>query len=109
MKRALLVIGAALAAGCSHTSMSLDSKTGGAGSFVQIHFESGSDLVTLIGLGIVAAGMIEMERMREYDRYRSSPFPFSGRDIPPLASDRVVTEHDCTRPIEEFSGNIRCR
>jgi hypothetical protein len=109
MKRALLVIGAALAAGCSHTSMSLDSSTGGAGSSVQIHVESGGDLLTLIGLGIVAAGMIEMERIREQDRYRSGPVPFAVRDIPPLAADRVVTEHDCTQPIESFSGNLRCR
>ncbi|HZM37236.1 MAG TPA: hypothetical protein VFC18_22450 [Burkholderiales bacterium] len=28
---------------------------------------------------------------------------------PELAPDRVVAEQDCTRPIDETAGNLRCK
>jgi hypothetical protein len=27
----------------------------------------------------------------------------------PLAPDRTISEQDCTRPIEDFSANLKCR
>jgi hypothetical protein len=104
MTRTALLLCMALLSGCSYTSWRLDSSGGSAsGSSVQVHVDSGSDLATLIGLGIVAAGMVEMERGRTHG------FLPETRDAPPLAPDRKVTEHDCTRPLEELSGNLRCR
>ena len=113
MKRVVPVVLSAVLAGCSYSNWSLNSSSGTtstSGGAVQVNVESGTGLATLIGLSIVAAGAIEMERNREADRYYPQrSFPLSGRDVPPLAPDRVVTEQDCTRPIEEFSGNLRCR
>jgi hypothetical protein len=93
----------ALCTGCSHTQVHLSANNGTSGSStqssVQVRSHSGSDLVTLLGLTIVAATIIEMERGRLGD----------SRAIPEMAADRTVSERDCTQPIEEFSGNLRCK
>jgi hypothetical protein len=106
MKRALLLL---LCAGCSHTHVYLESRAGSAGSgaqgSVQVRTHSGPDLVTLIGLAVIAATIVDSER--ESLRTRSDPF-WTG-PVPPLDPSRAVTEHDCTRPIAEYSGNLRCR
>ena len=108
MKRAVILI-AALCAGCSHSQLYVNSSAGAASSTtqgsVQVHARSGSDFFTLLGLTIVAATIVDMER--ESARLRDDPL--WSRNVPPLASDRVVAEHDCTRPVAEYAGNLRCR
>ena len=106
MKRALLLL---LCAGCSHTHVYLDSRAGSAGTAtqgsVQVRAHAGPDLVTLLGLTIIAATIVDMER----ESLRRRDDPLGSRDAPPLAADRAVFDHDCTRPIEQYSGNLRCR
>jgi hypothetical protein len=107
VKRAALLT-AALCAGCSHSQVYVDnsgSSSSSTQSSVQAHARSGSDFFTLLGLTIVAATIVDMER--ESARLRDDPL--WSRNAPPLASDRVVAEHDCTRPIAEYAGNLRCR
>lgn len=31
------------------------------------------------------------------------------RKVPPLASDRKISEQDCTKPIDWTAGNLKCR
>ena len=100
MKRALLLL---LCAGCSHTHLVVDNRTTQAS--VQVRTHAGPDLVTLSGLAVIAAAIVDSER--ESLRMRSDPF-WTG-PVPPLDPSRAVTEHDCTRPIAEYSGNLRCR
>jgi len=100
MKRALLLL---LCAGCSHTHMVVDNRT--TQGSVQVRTHAGPDLVTLLGLTIIAATIVDMER----DSVRRRDDPLGSRDAPPLAADRAVFDHDCTRPVAEYSGNLRCR
>ena|SRR5687767_15678484 len=109
MKGVVLSLAALACAGCSHSQVYVNthsSNTGsGSQSSVQVRGYSNADFATLIGLTLIAATIVDMER--ESLRLRSNPF-WAG-PVPPLDPDRPVTEHDCTKPIEEFSGNLRCR
>ena len=60
-----------------------------------IHIETDSRAATVLGVGIVAAALYSAETGREA--------------TPELASDRKVSEQDCTRPIDPTLGNLRCR
>ena len=64
-------------------------------SGVQLNVQGGSAAVALVGLGIIAAGMYDMER------YRSQPAE--------LSPTRVISEQDCTKPIYWTRGNLKCR
>jgi len=100
-------------AGCSHTEVRVDS--GGAAArtqgALQVRVEGGRGLATLLGLTVLTAAMFDYERDRM--RYRENPFMPLGEArseaAPPLATDRTVSEQDCTRPIENFSANLKCR
>ena len=64
-------------------------------SSVQLNVQGGSAAVALVGLGIIAAGMYDMER------YRSQPAE--------LSPTRLISEQDCTKPIDWTRGNLKCR
>jgi hypothetical protein len=102
-----------LLAGCSTTEVRVDSgstatRTQGA---LQVRIEGGRGLAALLGLTVLTAAMFDYER----DRMRSGASPFmpvgEARPdaAPPLATDRTISEQDCTRPIEDFSANLKCR
>ena len=102
-----------LLAGCSHTEVRVDSgsaasRTQGA---LQVRFEGGRGLATLLGLSVLTAAMFDYERDRM--RSRVSPFMPLGDArpdaAPPLATDRTISEQDCTRPIDYSQGNLRCK
>jgi hypothetical protein len=93
-----------LLAGCSaHTQVQYAAGSVGAvppgtsmtQSSVQLNVQGGSAAVALIGLGIIAAGMYDMER------YRSQPAE--------LSPTRLISEQDCTKPIDWTRGNLKCR
>jgi hypothetical protein len=64
---------------------------------------------TLLGLTFLTAATFDYER----DRMRDRAFMPLGEARPdaaaPLAPDRTISEQDCTRPIEDFSANLKCR
>jgi hypothetical protein len=60
-----------------------------------VHIETDSRAATVLGLGILAAGIYSTETERD--------------PTPPLAPDRRVSEQDCTRPIDPTLGNLRCK
>ena len=66
----------------------------------------GSVLVTLIGLGIIAAAAPDDASRPGGDH---SALAGPSRDAPPLLSGRRVNEQDCGRPIEDASANLKCR
>ena len=60
-----------------------------------VHIDTDSRAATVLGLGILAAGIYSYE---------------SERDPPAeLAPDRRISEQDCTRPIDPTLGNLRCK
>jgi hypothetical protein len=60
-----------------------------------IHLETDSRTATVLGLGILAAGIYSYETERDA--------------APQLAPDRRISEQDCTRPIDPTLGNLRCK
>lgn len=82
-----------LVSGCAHTHTTanagaMSTTTGGS---VSVHSHSLAALILAGMLLSVAAG------------YESEPPP------PEMAADRRVVEHDCTKPLPQTSGNLKCR
>lgn len=102
-----------LLAACSHAEVRVDSaaaatRTQGG---LQVQIEGGRGLAALLGLTALTAATFDYERDRM--RYRENRFMRAGEarpdTAPPLATDRTISEQDCTRPIEDFSANLKCR
>jgi len=110
----------ALASACSHATINTGASTvGGAahaadgtvtGGSVSLHTYSHS-LAALVIAGMFISAAIDYNQ-------EPSPMPsFSSladwfRGTPPqspLDSARRINEQDCTRPIDEFRGNLRCK
>jgi hypothetical protein len=93
---------AALLAGCGgHASVQVNSggaPAGGVSSGSTINIQGRSSLGTLLSIVLIAGVAYEGER----------DAPWSARAPEPDPSRRVV-EHDCTKPIEDWSANLKCR
>jgi hypothetical protein len=100
-----------LLAGCSTAEVRVNSGSTAARpqGALQAQFEGGRGLATLLGLTFLSAVMFDYESDRM--GYRAlMPLGAARPDAaPPLAPDRTISEQDCTRPIENFSGNLKCR
>ncbi len=102
-----LVLALALSGdGCSTSTVQLS--TGSPQPVVSA--PGGSTFGGLIAAGVLGAFAYESEKGM---RYRANPFgavlqpaPFAP---PPLDPTRRVVEVDCTKPIEDWSANLRCR
>jgi hypothetical protein len=62
-----------------------------------VHIAVSSATATALSVGLTTAVIINEEMGAE----RQPP--------PELAPDRVVSEQDCTQPIDETAGNLRCK
>lgn len=90
--------------GTGATSVPLGTAVTGSSIGAQVQY--GSAAATLIAIGILAAAW----HGSESDRYgvdRLDPFAPVGRGQ--LDASRRVYEQDCTRPIEDWSANLKCR
>ena len=111
----------ALAAACSHAQIDARSNTvsgaaapapgtsvasGATGLRIQ-----GGSIATVIAAGVIAAAAMESAREEQrWPSFRESFAPLLGPPpAPELAPGRLVNEQDCTRPIEDWSANLRCR
>jgi hypothetical protein len=121
MKVAAVIVAAALAYGCSHTTINANSSasTGPAaptagttttGGSVSVHAHSRS-LAALVIAGMFIAAAVDYSReprpapsFSEFaDWFRGAPPPRE------LDSGRRISEQDCTRPLDYSLGNIRCK
>src|SRR5687767_7683726 len=105
-----------VAAGCSHTHTTINAgaapaagtTAGGAPVSVRAHSHS---LAALVVAGMFMAAAIDYSRNPQpapsfssfADWFRGAPPP------PALAAERRIVEHDCTKPLPQISGNLRCR
>lgn len=80
-------------------------------SSVGAHVQSGSAAAALIAIGILAAAWHGSESERYGVRDRLDPFAPVSRPALGLQLDesRRVNEQDCTRPIEDWSANLKCK
>ncbi len=87
MKWAALLLAVVLFAGCAHTHTKVNA---GAGT------TAGTTLTALVLAGMFIAAAAN---------YSAEPQPTS----PQLDPSRRVVLHDCTKPLPEISGNLKCR
>lgn len=98
-----------LLAGCGGHANVQGSANNGAAS-AAVSFPGRASLGTLLTV-IILAGISyesdrEMERTARFPHTSSLPgSPYA----PDLDPSRRVLEHDCTKPIEDWSANLRCR
>jgi hypothetical protein len=75
-----------------------------------LRVESGprSIAAALLVIGILAS---TMDYVRDPQPFPSPSvmFPIQPLRDPELAPARRVTEHDCTKPVEDWSANLKCR
>lgn len=107
------LIVAVLLSGCASTQISLRSGSaaptrssapvpGSSYSSAAIHAEARPNAYfALLFLGYFAAGVQD-----SYLRWNYGP---AWRDPPQLAGDRAIAEHDCSRPMQRPSANLRCK
>ncbi|MEW6691074.1 MAG: hypothetical protein AB1452_18510 [Pseudomonadota bacterium] len=97
---------ALLGAGCANSSVQLS--TGSPQPVVRA--QGSSALGGLIAIGVI--GTLAYESEANGTRTRANPFGAispSRPAPPPLEASRRVLEADCSRPIEDWSANLRCR
>ena len=116
MKWAALLLAVVLCAGCAHTHTTVNAGTGAAagttttGGSISVQGQ-GHALAALVLAGMFIAAAAD---------YSQNPYPppsfsefadwFRGAPPPPeLDAGRRVVEHDCTKPLPEISGNLKCR
>jgi len=117
MTRIVALALALLLAGCGgHSNVQLSSNTvpsGGVSTGGAVQAQSNSALGILIAIGVLMGASYAYERQREADGpgYRSNAVTSSPQDLPAPAMDasRSVNAQDCTKPIADWSANLRCR
>jgi len=106
MKRCVALVLTFLVTGCSHTSVQMSSAgttTTTAGASVSIGGSGGSAVWPLIGIGLIAA-QFAGRRIEE----SALPAVESG-PAPALDDSRRVNVQDCSKPIGDWSANLKCR
>jgi len=101
MRRALAFALAMMLCGCGgHANVQANSQ----GSAVSATLPGVSSVAALLSIIFLAGISYESDM----DAARLAPYPGSLRS-PELDPTRRIAEHDCTKPIEDWSANLRCR
>ena len=109
MTSVLAVALALLLAGCGgNANVQANSSNGSASG--SVNFPGRSSLGALLSIVFLAGVSYESDR----EMARSGRFPNSsdlpgGPHAPELDPSRRIVEHDCTKPIEDWSANLKCR
>jgi hypothetical protein len=108
---ALIVV---LLAGCAHSNVSLNSSGSVGGGTATVGGQvsaagSGAAAVALFAIAIVAIHGSELSNGST--TYSSNPFDAitPTRPAPELDGSRRVNEQDCSKPIKDWSANLKCR
>jgi hypothetical protein len=109
-----------LLAGCSHVTIDAASSTSSAGTLpppgtsvrggsASVHVHSHSLAAVIIAGMFIAAAIEDAREPRPFPSFSTFADWFRGTPPLELSPDRPVSERDCTQPIDEFSGNLKCR
>ncbi len=114
MNRLVALVVSLLAAGCSHTSVALNSPGTAAAGTTSVSGQvtagaSGGAAIALFAIAVVA--MQSSESWNGGTTYRANPFAAitPAQPAPELDSSRRVHEQDCSKPIKDWSANLKCR
>ena len=110
--RAVALLLVFLTSACSHVQVNYGSVTTPAGAAVVTSgggsvYAQGAPALLLLGAAVLATAADS--RTSSTSSFMTVTDP-SGRQIPPaMLVDRIVAEVDCTKPIEDWSANLKCR
>jgi hypothetical protein len=93
----------ALVAACSHAQIDAGGSTG-----LQARSDSRGLATAVIAVGL-AAGAIDYSREPRPFPSPAALLPERTPPAPALAPDRRISEQDCTKPFDPFTGNLRCK
>lgn len=114
MKRLLILLLCVQIAGCANSAATFSTSTASASSAVGAQVTAAGGGAAAIALFALAAAMISAssESAAGTTTYNANPFaavaPSSSRP-PQLDVNRRVHEQDCTKPILDWSANLKCR
>ncbi len=117
MIRALAVSQVLLLAGCGgHSNVQLSSGGAPSGGFPGTSVQVGSGASTfgtLLAIGVMVGMSYASDRALEEaggrDVVRPPYATLPSARVPELDPSRRVVVHDCTRPIEDWTANIKCK
>jgi hypothetical protein len=122
MKRLLILLLCVQLAACAHAAVSVSTSTATAGAVTTGTTAVGGQVAAassgagaIVLFGVMAAMMTASEMSASgTTTYNANPFAAidgspSSRRLPELDTSRRVHEQDCTRPITDWSANLKCR
>lgn len=122
MKRLLILLLCVQLAACANAAVSVSTSTAATGSVTAGTAAAGGQVAAAssgagaIALFAIAAAMMTASEMSASGTttYNANPFAAidgasASRRPPELDANRRVNEQDCTRPIVDWSANLKCR
>jgi hypothetical protein len=64
-----------------------------------LYIQTGPAVLGALGVAVLAANIDA----------RSGTSPMPSTPAPQMLADRMVAEQDCTKPLEDWSANLKCR
>jgi hypothetical protein len=109
-----------LLAGCSHVTIDAASSTSSAGTLpppgtsvrggsASVHVHSRSLAALIIAGMFLAAAAEDAREPRPFPSFSTFSDWFRGAPRLELSPNRPVSERDCSKPLDEFAGNLKCR
>lgn len=123
MKRVFILLLCAQLAACAHSTATVSTSTAAAGSVTTgstavgaqvTAASSGAGAIALFALAAVMMARASTESASGTTTYNANPFAAidgasPSRRPPELDAGRRVHEQDCTKPIVDWSANLKCR
>lgn len=114
MRRFVSLVLVSLLVGCAHTNVGLNSSGTAAAGTSSVSGQisaSGSGNAAILLFGLAAAAIYGSESSSGGTTYRANPFDAmtSSKPAPELDGSRRVHEQDCSKPIRDWSANLKCR
>lgn len=114
MRRFVSLVLVSLLVGCAHTNVGLNSSGTAAAGTSSVSGQisaSGSGNAAILLFGLAAAAIYGSESSSGGTTYRANPFDAmtSSKPAPELDGSRRVHEQDCSKPIQDWSANLKCR
>lgn len=114
MNRFFALFLALLLAGCAHSNVSLNSSGSAAGGTTAVggHVSAGGGgaaAVFLFAITAVAIHGSELSNGGTSQRGDPSPAIAPAKPAPELDGSRRVNEQDCSKPIRNWSANLKCK
>jgi hypothetical protein len=114
MNRFLAMLASLLIAGCSHTSVAVNSSGTAAGGTTSVGAQvtaGASGGAAVVMFAIAAVAIHASGASNGGTSYRANPFSAisPSQPAPELDGSRRVNEQDCSKPIKDWSAILKCR